>query len=81
MNTRHPDGTATKQFFSLLEKNFFFTVLTKKSISRKYTVDVQNQMKLFQQLGRSFLLKNCSRTKHNRHFTIGLWLNAATLNV
>ena len=32
MNTRYPAGTATKQFFSLLEKDFFFTVLTKKSI-------------------------------------------------
>ena len=67
MNTRYPAGTATKQFFSLLEKDFvFFAVLTKKSKkSRKYTVDVQYQMNLFQQLGRSFLLKSCFRTKHN----------------
>ena len=80
MNARYPGGTGTKQFFSLLEKDFFFfTVLTKKSISRKYTADVQYQMKLFQQLGRSFLLKSCFRTKHNCHCTVGLWLNAATL--
>ena len=66
MNTRYPAGTATKQFFSLLENDFFFfTVLTKTSISRKYTTDVQYQMKLFQQLGRGFLLKSCFRTKHN----------------
>ena len=32
MNTRYPAGMATKQFFSLLEKDFFLTVLTKKSI-------------------------------------------------
>ena len=82
MITSYPAGTATKQFFPLLEKDFFsFSVLTKTSISRKYTADVQYQMKLFQQLGRSFLLKSCFRTKHNCHFTIGLWLNAGTLNV
>ena len=80
MNTIYPAGTGTKQFFSLLEKGFFFfTVLTKKSISRKHTVDVQYQMKLFQRLGRSFLLKSYFRTKHNCHCTIGLLLNAATL--
>ena len=65
MNTRYPAGSVTKQF-SLLEKDFFFfTVLTKKSISRKYTADLQYQMKLFQQLGRSFLIKSGIRTKHN----------------
>ena len=43
--------------------------------------DLQYQIKLFQQLGRSFLYKIISCTKHNWHFTIGLLINAATLNV
>ena len=82
MNTRYPAGMATKQFFFFIRKGFFFfTVLSKKSISRKHTADVQYQMKLFQQLGSSFLLQSCFRTKHNCHCTIGLWFNAATLNV
>ena len=77
MNTR----TGTALFFFISKGFFFFTVLAKKSIFRKYTADVQYPMKLFQQLGRSFLLKSCFRTKHNCHCTIGLWLNTATLNV
>ena len=61
MNTRYPAGTAAKQFLSLLEKDFFFfTVLTKKSISRKYTADMQYQMTLFQQLSRVFSSKVAS---------------------
>ena len=43
--------------------------------------DLENQMKLFQQIGRSFLYKFSSHTKHNWHCTIGLLINAATLNV
>ena len=30
MNTRYPAGTATKQFFSLLEKDFFLYCINKK---------------------------------------------------
>ena len=69
MNTRYPAGTATKQFFSLLEKDFFFTVLTKKSkyseIYCRRAASNETGMELFQQLGRSFLFKSCFRTKHN----------------
>ena len=30
MNTRYPAGTATEQFFSLLEKDFFLYCINKK---------------------------------------------------
>ena len=46
MNTRYPAGTATKQFFSSLEKDFFLYCINKKSIYSEYTADVQYQMKL-----------------------------------
>ena len=37
MNTRHSAGTATKQFFSLLEKDFFLYCINKKvNISEIY---------------------------------------------
>ena len=37
MNTRYPAGTATKQFFSLLEKDFFLYCINKKvNISEIY---------------------------------------------
>ena len=33
MNTRYPAGTATKQFFSLLENDFFFLYCINKNVN------------------------------------------------
>ena len=50
-------------------------------IGKYVDTDLEYQMKLCQQLGRSFPYKISPHTKHNWHCTIGLSINAATLNV